>query len=183
MALKKSHQHLVSLLIVFFLGLAIALWLPTQVQAKSHSAVPTANASKQLINPGKPAPRLPQGGGGTRGECPKDKLLKEGDAPLTLLTPTHSPGLTSLKSPIFWVYVPPTSATEAEFTLVARDEKSGYRTSFPLTNIPGVISFRLPSEAPPPEFGKAYTWKLALICDPSDRTQDVVQEAQIQFTN
>lgn len=183
MALKKSYQHLVSLSVVFFLGLALALFWQTQVQAKFQSAVPTAKASKQFINPGKPAPRLPQGGGGTRGECPKDKLLKQDDPPLTLLTPTHNPGLTSLKYPIFWVYVPQTSATEAEFTLVAQGENSGYRTTLPLSNIPGVVSFRLPSEAPPPQFGKAYTWKLALICNPGDRTQDVVQEAQIQFTN
>ena len=182
MALKKFHQYLVSLSVVFFLGLAIALWLPTQVQAQSQSMVSTANASKPLINPGPQAP-MPQSGGGTRGECTQDKWLKQGNPPLTLLTSTDNPGLTSLKYPIFWVYVPPTSATEAEFTLVAQGGKSGYRTTFPLTNIPGVVSFRLPSEAPPPEFGKAYTWKLALICNPGDRTQDVVQEAQIQFTN
>ena len=93
--------------------------------------------------------------GGTRPGCPA--VAK----PLTALNPKYYIGFTVAERPTFWVYVPYslTNQDSATFTLWdAQQQTKVYETTFPLTNIPGIVSFRLPENAPPLAIGKIYRW-------------------------
>jgi hypothetical protein len=98
------------------------------------------------------------------------------------LNPIAESGLTLAERPTFLVYVPQTSAQTAEFSLFDQNNKGIYQTTFALTDTPGIVSFTLPSNAPPLEVGKNYTWFFALICDPKNRRRDRVVRGEIRRT-
>jgi hypothetical protein len=81
--------------------------------------------------------------------------------------------------PKFFVYVPQTSAQKAKFTLSSENEKNLVEASseneknlveatFALTGTPGVVSFSLPTNAPPLEVGKTYKWSVQIVCETGD---------------
>jgi hypothetical protein len=128
-------------------------------------------------NLGKP----PTTGGGTRGnlKCAQDTELREPKPPLTPLMPLLAPnvgslGLTVSEHPEFFVYVPQTSATEAEFVLMDEENNDVYQTNLPLSGEPGIVSVSLPEDRPPLEVGKNYRWFFSVICDPQDQGQSLV---------
>ncbi len=128
-------------------------------------------------NLGKP----PTTGGGTRGnlKCAQDAELPEPNPPLTPLMPLLAPnvgavGLTVSENPEFFVYVPQTSATEAEFILMDEENNEVYQTNLSLSGEPGIVSVSLPEDRPPLEIGKNYRWFFAVMCDPEDRSRDLV---------
>jgi len=86
-------------------------------------------------------------------------------------TPNGNPengwaGLTLAERPVFWVYLPKTSAKQV--TLVIREENSGEehsKTDFPITGKLGIFGLKLSDKSPPLKVGKAYTWTVNLMCD------------------
>lgn len=114
--------------------------------------------------------------------CPQDAGAATTAPELTALSPTTKPGLTLAEHPIFLVYVPKTSAQNAEFSLRSRDGRGLYRTTVALTNTPDIISITLPPQTPPLEVGKQYTWSLAVICNPNDRLEDRFVTGTVQRT-
>jgi len=134
-------------------------------------------------NLGKP----PTTGGGTQSgdplKCPQDADLPYPKPPLTALMPLEAPninpninslGLTVSEHPEFFVYVPQTSATEAEFFLIDKENNEVYQTNLPLSGEPGIVSVSLPEELPPLEVGQNYRWFFAVICDPDHRIEDLI---------
>lgn len=84
-----------------------------------------------------------------------------------------------------WFYIPETDAAEAELTIVDEFGDDVYQQSIDLSNTPGTIQVTLPryqTDGTTPTFtsGSLYYWDFALICDPSDRGDDVLLGGGIQ---
>lgn len=129
-------------------------------------------------------PRNPEsssaGGRRDRNLCPQDTVGPTPSPVLTALSPVSKPGLTLADDPTFWVYVPPTSALTAEFSLRTLDDQGIYRTTLVLDDIPGLVSVTLPADAPSLEVGTSYIWSFNLVCDPSNRLEDPFVTGNIQ---
>jgi hypothetical protein len=82
--------------------------------------------------------------------------------------------------------MPQTVAPETEFVLRDKNVKDIYRVRYSLPkatkNIvspPGIKSLTIPNLYPL-EIGQEYFWQLALICNPSDREEDIIVEGVIK---
>lgn len=87
--------------------------------------------------------------GGTRG----DRIHK-----LTALIPNTNHGRTAAPRPAFFVYVPPTSATQVFFSLLDEEGNNRYYSTLDISGSGGVVSVTLPADAPELEMGKNYQW-------------------------
>ncbi|ERT07696.1 hypothetical protein M595_2401 [Lyngbya aestuarii BL J] len=108
--------------------------------------------------PDRGAPGNRSDAGSRGGDCSQ---LKK---PMTALIPTTNWGETIAAHPTFWLYLP-SQAAAIEFIL--KDEagqKELYKVDFPVTQGPGIVSFRLPDTAPPLQEGKAYRWMFNFTC-------------------
>ncbi|MDJ0708256.1 MAG: DUF928 domain-containing protein [Leptolyngbyaceae cyanobacterium MO_188.B28] len=93
---------------------------------------------------------------------------------LTALLPTSQIGLTVESHPTFLVYIPPTSAPQAHFTLKDENNRGVYQTFAPLAQTQGILAVKLPEDSPPLELGATYQWSLALICQPTQTDIPIV---------
>jgi hypothetical protein len=82
--------------------------------------------------------------------------------------------------------MPQTVALAAEFALTDKDVNDIYRVKYSLpkstkgvVNPPGIKSLTI-ANLYPLEIGQEYHWQLALICNPSDRREDVVVDGFIK---
>lgn len=124
--------------------------------------------------PGRDAPRGGTAGGGSRpmgGACLSHPSAKPNS--LTALVPGHHLGLTQSDRPNFFVYIPQTTAQTAEFSLFDEQMNGIYQVSVPVTKA-GLVSISLLDSAPSLVKDKPYYWTVALVCNPSDRTDDWV---------
>jgi hypothetical protein len=124
--------------------------------------------------PGRDAPRGGTVGGGSRpvgGTCLSNPSTKTSS--LTALVPGRHLGLTQTERPNFLVYMPQTTAQTVEFSLFDEQMNGIYQMSVPVSKA-GLVSIRLPDTAPPLAKDKPYYWTVALACNPSDRTEDLV---------
>lgn len=178
MYLKKSFLFSLPVGIALVLELALAPSLATLNQSKVEVA-----QLKQVLPPPPPDNPDSSAAGGRRAPaaCPQDAETAKGGPLLTALSPTAKPGLT-LANPTFLVYVPKTSAKNAEFSLSSRDSRGVYRTTIALTNTPDFVSVSLPPQTPPLEVGKEYMWTFAIICNPNDRLADQFVTGTVQRT-
>ncbi len=107
-------------------------------------------------------------GGGTRGsDCP---------SPITALIPESNFGRTASKQPAFFLYIPGTlNQTVTEFEITDENDKSLYKTTFPLSiNRPGIVGIQW---SPKSDFisledNKNYIWYLTIKCDLNDPSKD-----------
>jgi len=169
-----------SLLCSIPVGIALTLELAIPYSAASLVKVAQLKQSNPPPPPENPDSSAP-GGRRAPTACPQDEAATTG-LPLTAFSPTTKPGLTVAERPTFLVYVPKTSAENAEFSLRSRDGRGVYRTTVALTNTPDIMSITLPAQAPPLEVGKQYTWSLAVICNPNDRVEDRFVTGTVQRT-
>ncbi len=119
-------------------------------------------------------------GAGVRGSCPP---LANPEEELTALVPGTNLGLTVSERPTFWFYVPYSSNNHlaVEFSLQDRDGKNLlYPQNFPLAGTPGIVSIPLPETVSPLEVGKLYHWRFTVICDPSNRLDDLTVEGGVE---
>jgi hypothetical protein len=114
--------------------------------------------------------------------CPQDAEAVPTTPVLTALSPKPKAGLTLAEHPTFLVYVPKTSAKNAEFSLRDRAGHGVYRAAIALTNTPDLIRITLPVETKPLEMDQQYTWSFAMICNPADRLSDRFVTGMIQRT-
>ncbi|HBB31316.1 MAG TPA: hypothetical protein DDZ80_28720 [Cyanobacteria bacterium UBA8803] len=179
MAWQKSSPPVALLSLGLFLELLLlSNWL-TPVQAQSESAFPIQIVRISFDPPGDSRPQDTAGGASRHGGiCPQDSAnLNPSDTPFTIAT---NQGLTVAERPTFFVYVPPTSAQQAMFVLKDENEDYYYQKTLPIANTSGVISFRLPADAPTLEMGKNYQWSLVLMCTATLRPDSPRVEGQIQ---
>lgn len=168
-----------------FIELALTTVLPIQVKAQPEYTASGYNLSGRPIvrvmfdPPGDGQPSDTEGGASRNGGmCPQD--AKALNPSVTPLMPANRQGLTVADHPTFFVYVPQTSAQKALFVL--KDEKEDYFYQKPIS-IPrtaGIVSFKLPSDAPALEVGKNYKWSFVVICGEAIRPDSPVVEGRIQ---
>ncbi|MBD2059713.1 DUF928 domain-containing protein [Oculatella sp. FACHB-28] len=161
------------------LSIAVVLILELAIAPQAMAVQQTL---KQTLPP--PPPNNPgssaAGGRRSASTCPQDAIAATTDPLLTALSPTTTPGLSLAEHPTFLVYVPSTSAENAEFSLRSRDGRGIYRTTVPLTDTPTLISVSLPEQVAPLEIGSLYTWSFAIICNPDNRIEDQFVTGSIQ---
>lgn len=142
-------------------------------------------AQAQFSSPaGQGSPRGGTAGGGSRGDdpsastttCPRDSNRPEA---LTVMAPTQSVGLVASARPTLWVYVPPTQATTLEFSLFNEQQDGLYQTNLPI-RAPGWMALNLPANLAPLVPGQSYLWTIALICNPTRRSQDWLVEGWLR---
>lgn len=166
----KSLFCSLSIVITLSLELAIA----PAVAAESQQA--GSNPPPPPSNPGSSA----AGGRRNPQTCPQDTSTAATTPVLTALGPTREPGLTVAERPTFLVYVPRTSAENAEFSLRSQEGQGVYRTTVALTQTPSLISITLPDQVAPLEVDRPYVWSFALICNSDDRLEDRFVTGSIQ---
>jgi hypothetical protein len=102
---------------------------------------------------------------------------------LTALTPQKNPALTTAGYPVFFFYIPQTSAQALELVLQdAKNDEQVYKATFKTSGEPGVVRLSLPANSTKSHLkaGKEYHWSFSVICDRQDRSQDMVVEGSIQ---
>ncbi len=196
MTQKRLHVRLSPNPKVIAIALTSLLWLLPSLAI----AAPARGKAGAMFRP-RPGEGAPAGsrGGATRGNCPQDmdKASKTTDLPpLTLLISSTSnnpddlrTALTASERPSFLVYVPQTSATEADFTLKADvkeselrhnpDAQFTYNQIVKLTGKPGIVKITLPADQPGLAVDMPYKWSFSLICG-ADRGADAVAEGFVR---
>ncbi|NEQ23043.1 MAG: DUF928 domain-containing protein, partial [Microcoleus sp. SIO2G3] len=163
----------------------LVAFLPAQAQVPSrlatqNSTLPGHSVFQVTFDPpgdGKPDNTA---GGASRdsGQCLQDAIASQ--PTITPLMPTSNRGLTAVERPTFFVYVPQTSAQKAFFTLKDKDESYYYQVTLPILGTAGIVSVKLPADAPALEIGKSYQWSFVTICGESLAVDDPRVEGQIQ---
>jgi hypothetical protein len=140
----------------------------------------TAWAAKPTSASFEPPPRRDAPRGGTAGGGSRPAALacastsSDRNPTLTALSPGKHIGLSQLQQPVFFVHLPQTNAQSAEFSLFDQEMNGIYQKNIPITNQAGLITIRLPKDAPSLVANKTYHWSFAVACNPSDRTEDWV---------
>jgi hypothetical protein len=154
---------------------AIAATLPSSLapmRAQAQQLLLSQNVNFQPPDVTAPSSRQ---GGTHRGS----KLCPAGLSITPLVPPTNI-GLTLTESPTIFVYVPQTSA-KVEFTVLTDNEDEVvYEETFKLDKS-GIVGVTIPANANKSlEVGKRYVWSFSLVCDPEDRSGDLVVKGFVQ---
>lgn len=153
--------------IALCLEVAIVPSFFTKAQALSESANRSQNITNSSVvqisfdppGEGKPSDSV---GGASRGDECSGEITATAGCVIPLIPATKN-GLTAAEHPTFFVYVPETSAKEIFFSLVDEDNHKHYQTKIPVTVKSGILSFKLPDNAPALEVDKNYRWAFILI--------------------
>ena len=116
-----------------------------------------------------PAPQQPTSGGASRtgGQCAAESLALGQTSATPLLPKNVDRVLTVAERPTFFVYVPPTTATEASFTLKNAEDEIHYRTKVTLPESGGIMRIALPPTQAKLQEGKTYSWLFEIHCAPN----------------
>lgn len=118
-------------------------------------------------------------GGISRGEG----CRTESDRQLTAVVPTDAVGSTLSPYPTLFVYVPEIEARAAELILFNEaEDRQLYQAKFALPEVAGVVHFKIPAngDSPPLEAGEKYRWYISVICNPNDRSEDLMVDGWIR---
>jgi hypothetical protein len=174
--------------VALFLSLLPIGNLPTQGQelfepiASNETSLSVVTVVVRFKPPNPPRDPTPTNtvGGGTRsgGACPQDTTAL---APsVTPLMPATRQGLTLAAHPTFFVYVPQTSAQKALFVLKDDNEDYYYQKTVSIPRTAGIVSFKLPADAPAIQIGKSYQWSFVMICGESVRPDSPMVNGRIE---
>lgn len=167
--------------------LLVNLALPAKLQARPTSIAQMTSLSQptqvsvtfEPQGEGKPDNSA---GGASRSPdgkiCPQDTTASQ--TSITALIPVKNEALTVAKHPTFLVYMPPTSARKVFFSLQDENKNNLYQKILPITGDSGIISIKLPTDAPELERGKNYKWYFQVMCGNSLRPDSPGIEAQIR---
>ena len=196
---RSSRFRILTTILAVAVTLCLVFNLPAQVQAQLQ---PSSLSNRLPSQWGFRPPRGPNSGGpvntisgGTRGdgcrlgELPPVSLVPISVEGQTAVSRIIQSGTTMAEYPTFYWYMPPTSASAAEFVLWDANREDVYRAQYTLAKSSdspvgkaGIMSFSLPAFAnlPPLNIGEKYHWSLTLICDAVDRSGDVYTEGDIE---
>lgn len=187
---RRSSRFII---LATILAVALILGLGDNVSGQVQTPSSSASLSSKLENafrpprsPGAPAPDNTTGGATRQGKDEELGRCIQGSRSLVALVPTSGIGETTSEFPtIFW-YMPQTAALALEFVLRDANVKDIYRVQYSLpkstqgvVSPPGVRGLNV-SNLSPLEIGQEYHWELALICNPSDRSKDIVVEGWVK---
>jgi Domain of Unknown Function (DUF928) len=108
------------------------------------------------------APQTTVGGGSRVGTFYVHSESTSQRSALIALLPQTYHGTTISEQPTFLVYLPPSNAQEAVFSLKDKAGKLQYLMVVPVAGREGIMSIKLPKTAPTLEIGKDYQWFFAL---------------------
>jgi hypothetical protein len=96
--------------------------------------------------------------------------------------PQNKIGRTVSDYPTFFFYLPEIEAELGEFILEDESGNQIYQQDLIISNLPGVIGVSIPANTnvPPLEVGKNYTWKFTVVCDPEDRSSDLLESGIVR---
>ncbi|MFQ4162740.1 DUF928 domain-containing protein [Scytonema millei] len=141
----------------------------TPVSGNGAPRQATGGASRgNLFTPvsGNGAPKQATGGASRVGNSNVNPLIEaETPAALIALLPQTFYGTTVSERPTILVYLPPSNAEEAVFSLKDEAGNTQYQMTIPVAGKIGVIAVKLPVHAPALAVGKNYQWFLALKVD------------------
>jgi hypothetical protein len=134
----------------------------------------SAGGNSQKLPEGLPLRRV---GGGTRSDCNLNTHNQ-----LTALIPERTIAKTTSTNPKFYFYLPEnTAGKQLEFVLRDQNDRQVYETTFTSNGKSGVMAVELPaSQQYLLESNANYHWYLSLLCNPANRSQDIVLEGSIQ---
>jgi hypothetical protein len=119
-------------------------------------------------------------GGGTRGEDVSCFLQTGETAPLVAVMPNRENfGKTASLTPVIYVHVPDTIATQGELVIIDSNNMEVYHTQFDLPETSGIMKVKIPAEANLTA-GTTYKWSFMVICDPQYRYKDKYVEGQME---
>lgn len=161
------------------LKLMLLAGLPTLVQAQSASVIPSTTVASVTFEPAGDEQPDDTAGGASRdgGICSQDAQVGPSVTPLRPATDSE---LTVAEHPTFFVYVPQTSANKALFVLKDEAENYYYEKTISISRTAGIVSFKLPDDAPALEIGKTYQWSFVVICGEAIRPDNPGVEGRIQ---
>lgn len=175
--------RLTALSVTLSLGLASMQSLPARATSEhsplSQTVLKGGERILAEVNYQEPNTEPPPGNreaGASRSPC------LSGDRSLIALTPEKSGGLTGSEHPTFFFYVPPNTAQSAELILKDENKNKVYETSVSIASTtPGIVKIGMPAGASKPlEIGKNYRWYFSLICNPDDRSGDLVVDGWVR---
>jgi hypothetical protein len=140
----------------------------------SWSTVAAAGSQGQTTQQGLPLRRV---GGGTRGGCE----LVSSDRMVALI-PERTIGKTAKSNPKFYFYIPEnTEGKQIEFVLRDKNDNLVYERTFTSNGKSGIFSVELPADKISLlAANDNYHWYLSMLCNPTNRSQDIVLEGFIQ---
>jgi Domain of Unknown Function (DUF928) len=153
----KPCQSFVPIYFIFTIFLLFgSIGYSVAAQVKSE---PPKKTTQDGTSRGRPTRR--QGTGSRNGEC------AAADMRLTALVPSNNVSLAIEEHPTFWFFIPYRShqVDKGEFSLQDEANKDIYRTSFKMSEKPGIVSVTIPSNMPPLEVNKNYRWHLKVYCN------------------
>jgi Domain of Unknown Function (DUF928) len=128
-------------------------------------------------------PRTQTSGGASRqgGQC----FSPTGTAPTgaMALLPATTQALTVSERPTFFVYVPPTTAKEASFSLQDDGGELYFQTKVALPENGGAISISLPETASTLQVGKTYKWFFEIHCTARFDPDNPIIEGSVSRTS
>lgn len=169
MAKQKSIKFVGLLTTALFLEIVVAPSLLTKVQAQTQ---PANGSQTQRIStiarvtfdpPGEGKPDDTAGGASRSGGC-----LQAGSnigGCIVPLMPETKGGLTISERPTFLVYVADRAAKELFFSLRDESDNGVYQAKIALNGQTGIVSVKLPDNAPALEVGKTYQWAFIMVGD------------------
>ncbi|MEB3282890.1 MAG: DUF928 domain-containing protein [Lyngbya sp.] len=170
-------QQFISLLVTVSVGVAIIPSLPVRAE-KSSSQQKTRVTVAFQPPPGEGMPNRTAGGASRTGNsCPS---LSADKSDLTALVPalekpngigSSLTGLTTEATPTFYFFVPAIAATEGVFSLKDENDQDVYQTRLSVSGKAGIVSVKLPSDAPPLKVGQSYRWSFGLVCQAESSQQ------------
>ncbi|MDJ1176021.1 DUF928 domain-containing protein [Roseofilum capinflatum] len=166
--LSKAIHNLAALTFVATLG-----WQ----SASTALPKPSFEIAQAFNPPGRGAPPR-TADVGTRG-C----SVSEGNSqPLTALIPVKDLALTLESHPTLFWYVPKAEGKTLQFTLLDKnDETIIYEKEVPAPSESGIVSIELSkAETEGLKNNELYHWYLSIVCDPQDRTGDIIVDGWIE---
>jgi hypothetical protein len=120
-------------------------------------------------------------------KCLQDTEINTSQTGLTALVSLNGTGSTTSTHPTFWIYLPETTASKIMLSVMEEQPNGAIKhhgqTFFPIPLQSGLISLKLPDEAPSLEVGKTYKWAVILVCGKNPHPNDPVIEARIERIN
>ncbi|AMW28616.1 DUF928 domain-containing protein [Arthrospira platensis] len=172
---QQFLKPFVSISLILSVGLVVQNTSPSLAQtARRNQNRPPTHVSMAFEPP--PGQGMPTrtAAGGSRGSCPDVQQLSQ---TLTALVPNliqpqeigpDMRGLTVQAKPTLFFYLPALVGTEVAFSLKDEDGFDIYQTSLPIPQKPGIVSIRIPDDAPSLEAGKNYRWSFGIVCETSN---------------
>ncbi|MDJ1171717.1 DUF928 domain-containing protein [Roseofilum sp. BLCC_M154] len=115
---------------------------------------------------------------GTRGCSVSDANAE----PLTALVPVKDLALTLESHPTLFWYVPKAEGKTVKFTLLDKNDQTIiYEKELPAPSASGIVGIELsPDEMEGLKENELYHWYLSVVCDPQDRTGDIIVDGWIE---